>query len=393
MGVRASAEQLHQTLHTMPARSRLWLLLAIFLTFASLTLWSDASAPKSGFWIAAWAGLSALIGVAYAVVWLGYRSLLPIAVILNLLGPALLYRWMPPRGEIRQLSVEEADLLQTRLQVLAFVRGVTTLLAYGAFLNLLRIEGRRSIGAHTEIRLAREIHAGLVPLITGAQGGFEWYGVSRPSGAVGGDLVDVVQRPGQRWTACVADVSGHGVAAGVLMGMFKTALHAACRVTAHPADILTQANEVLTPIKQSNMFVTVAVLSGAGDSDQLEYTLAGHPSLAHVSAHSGEARWVGESQLALGFLDSHSYSATSLRVSGGDRIVIVTDGLIEVFDTRERELGMDGLLRIIKSAARHEALSDMANEVFDAAARHGTQADDQSLIIVRRAYAVPDAPG
>ena len=233
MGVRASAEQLHQTLHTMPARSRLWLLLAIFLTFASLTFWSDASAPTSGFWIAAWAWLSGLIGVAYAVVWLGYRSLLPIAVILNLLGPALLYRWMPPRGEIRPLSVEEAELLQTRLQVLAFVRGVTTLLAYGAFLNLLRIEGRRSIGAHTEIRLAREIHAGLVPLITGAQGGFEWYGVSRPSGAVGGDLVDVVQPSGQQWIACVADVSGHGVAAGVLMGMFKTALHSACRVDRH----------------------------------------------------------------------------------------------------------------------------------------------------------------
>jgi hypothetical protein len=45
----------------------------------------------------------------------------------------------------------EAGLLQTRLQMLAFVRTVTTLLAYGAFLNLLRIEGRRSIGAHTEI--------------------------------------------------------------------------------------------------------------------------------------------------------------------------------------------------------------------------------------------------
>ena len=64
--------------------------------------------------------------------------------------------------------------------------------------------------------------------------------------------------------------------------------------------------------------------------------------------------------------------------------------MIEVFDQHERELGMDGLLRIIKTAARLEALSDMASEVFAAAAaRHGTQADDQSLIIVRRAYAAP----
>jgi serine phosphatase RsbU (regulator of sigma subunit) len=383
MGVRASAEQLHQTLHTMPPRSRVWLLLAIFLTFASLTLWSDASASSSGFWIAAWAWLSGLIGVAYAVVWLGYRSLLPVAVALNLLGPALLYRWMPPRREIRPLSLEQAGQLQTRLQIVAFARTATTLLAYGAFLNLLRIEGRRSIGAHTEIRLAHEIHAGLVPLITGGQGGFEWYGVSRPSGAVGGDLVDVVHPPGQGWTACVADVSGHGVAAGVLMGMFKTALHSACRVTVNPADVLTQVNEVLTPLRQSNMFVTVAVLSG-GDGDRVDYALAGHPSLVHVAGDTGEARWVGESQMAVGFIDAYRYSGAPLHVSRGDRIVIVTDGLIEVFDQRERELGVDGLLRIVAAAARHDALADMATEVFAASARYGTQSDDQSLIILKR---------
>ena len=64
-----------------------------------------------------------------------------------------------------------------------------------------------------------------------------------------------------------------------------------------------------------------------------------------------------------------------------------------MFHQHERELGMDGLLRIIKTAARHEALSDMANEVFAAAARHGTQADNQSLIIVRRAYGSLMRPG
>jgi hypothetical protein len=139
-------------------------LLAIFLTFASLTLWSDASPATSGFSIpvAAWASLSGLIGVGHAVVGVGYRRLPPVVIAVNfLIGPAMLYRAMPHKGAS---SLKQAQVLQKRLQVLAFARAATTLLAYCSFVMLLRIEGRRSIGAHTEIRLAREmIHAGLVP--------------------------------------------------------------------------------------------------------------------------------------------------------------------------------------------------------------------------------------
>jgi serine phosphatase RsbU (regulator of sigma subunit) len=114
--------------------------------------------------------------------------------------------------------------VEARLSVLGTVRIVMSLVAYASFTAVLRLEGERSIGAHTEIRLAREIHTALVPLMAGRVAGLEWYGVSHPSGEVGGDLVDVVSDASGTWTACVADVSGHGVAAGVLMGMFKTAL-------------------------------------------------------------------------------------------------------------------------------------------------------------------------
>lgn len=102
---------------------------------------------------------------------------------------------------------------------------------------------------------------------------------------------------------------------------------------------------------------------------------------------SGRARWVGESQIAVGFIDAIRYHTTSLQVSRGDLIVVVTDGLIEVFDRRERELGAGGLLRIIEAAARRDSLAESADEIFAACARYGTQSDDQSLLLVRRASA------
>jgi serine phosphatase RsbU (regulator of sigma subunit) len=388
MGWRARNRELQQTLRTMPVQSRMWLLLAVFLTFASLALSSDASAAASGFWIrvAAWAWLSGVIGVGYGVAGFGYRKLLPFVIALNVVGPVLLYRWTPPRAELQALSLEQVDLLQTRLQILASVRTVTTLLAYSSFIALLRVEGRRSIGAHTEIRLAREIHAGLVPIATGQSGSLEWYGASHPSGEVGGDLVDVVCDSGLPWTACVADVSGHGVAAGVLMGMFKTALRAAHRTGGDSAAVLTQVNAVLQPIKQANMFVTAALLS-KDENDQLDYVLAGHPSLLYVERTSGQARWVGESQIAVGFAAGARYSAAPIAVAPGDLIVVVTDGLVEVFDRHDRDLGADGLRRIVEAAARRASLVEIADDIFAACARYGTQTDDQSLLLLRRTLA------
>jgi hypothetical protein len=65
-------------------------------------------------------------------------------------------------------------------------------------------------------------------------------------------------------------------------------------------------------------------------------------------------------------------------------VAVVTDGLIEVFDRRQQELGADGLLRIVEGAARQERLSDMAAEIFAGCAKYGVQTDDQSLLLVRR---------
>src|SRR5579875_2389390 len=93
---------------------------------------------------------------------------------------------------------------------------------YGLFLYSFITEGRRYYDTLTEIRLAGAIHRSLVPEIQTVVNPFEFYGCSWPSGEVSGDLVDLVQY-NRGWFAYVADVSGHGVPAGVLMTMVKSA--------------------------------------------------------------------------------------------------------------------------------------------------------------------------
>ncbi len=381
--LRERDRQFRQTLGFMPRRSRALFGVAIFTTFTAFALSVDRLPTDAHFWlrmviVAVYTGV---LGLGYAFSSFGFRQLLPFVIAFNVLGSLAFSRWLMPGAPPDVLSAVDIAGVETRLRVVRILQSVMAVTGYSCFIGLLRLEGRRSVSAHTEIRLAHDIHASLAPPVSGESAALEWYGASHPSGEVGGDLVDVVDDD-EAWRACIADVSGHGVAAGVLMGMFKTALRAAWRRTHDPAAALTEVNAVLGPIKQSNMFVTAVALT-CRVSGTFDYVLAGHPSLLHVSQATGGARWIGDAEMALGLVDTTVYHAASFEAAAGDLVVVVTDGLIEVFDRRDRELGTDGLLPIAAAAAKRSTLQETAAEILAACARHGAQTDDQSLLLMR----------
>ena len=381
--LRERDRQFRQTLGFMPRRSRALFGVAIFTTFTAFALSVDRLPTDAHFWlrmviVAVYTGV---LGLGYAFSSFGFRQLLPFVIAFNVLGPLAFSRWLMPGAPPDVLSAVDIAGVETRLRVVRILQSVMAVTGYSCFIGLLRLEGRRSVSAHTEIRLAHDIHASLAPPVSGESAALEWYGASHPSGEVGGDLVDVVDDD-EAWRACIADVSGHGVAAGVLMGMFKTALRAAWRRTHDPAAALTEVNAVLGPIKQSNMFVTAVALT-CRVSGTFDYVLAGHPSLLHVSQATGGARWIGDAEMALGLVDTTVYHAASFEAAAGDLVVVVTDGLIEVFDRRDRELGTDGLLPIAAAAAKRSTLQETAAEILAACARHGAQTDAPSLLLMR----------
>jgi serine phosphatase RsbU (regulator of sigma subunit) len=122
-------------------------------------------------------------------------------------------------------------------------------LGYTCFAYVSVTEGRRYARVHAEIELATEIHHVLVPSIDTKLGGFEFYGASAPSGEVGGDLIDLAGSD-EAWVAYVADVSGHGVAPGLVMGMVKSAARRLLSSGAGSAHLMARLSEVLFPLKK-----------------------------------------------------------------------------------------------------------------------------------------------
>lgn len=270
--------------------------------------------------------------------------------------------------------------LHKQLLALSIGSIVSVVLGYILFIAFFTKQGGQLFRAQTEIALAAEIHRALVPAITRRLGAFELYGASVPSGAVGGDLVDVVA-DSQSWTAYVADVSGHGVSAGVLMAMFKTAVHTQA-ANAAPQILLRKVNRTLYPLKTDNTFVTAGVLHSNGDG-QLSLALAGHPALLRYCRSTGEVREYPPADMPVGILPEESFTAAPVACESGDVLLLVTDGLTEVFDSKGQEMGF-GPLRVGLAEWAGLPLPELFTRLRDVALKTGPQLDDQTMLIVRR---------
>ncbi len=268
---------------------------------------------------------------------------------------------------------------RTQIIVLSLGAIASVISGYTLFVTFLAQQGSRLFRAQTEIALASEIHRTLVPQIHQTLGCYELFGASVPSGEIGGDLVDVTG-DANSWTAYVADVSGHGVSAGLLMAMFKTAVRTRALDT-KPDLLLQEVHRALYPLKTNNMFVTAGFLGCAGD--QLTLSLAGHPALLRYCKRSGTVEEHPTLDLPLGILPEQAFSTQSLACDSGDVLLLLTDGLTEVFDKHGKEMGVEPIkAELARSAAL--PLGDLFTQLRQVALGAGHQDDDQTMLLVRK---------
>jgi hypothetical protein len=333
--------------------------------------------------------LFGVFGVLYAVVAFVLRGKLwlifPIIVL-----QMMLISWLFPDLPIpTQLGVTDLARLHGRLILAGAATMAGMTLGYTCFVYVVVSEGQRYLGVYAEMALATEIHRVLVPPIDTRIGYFEFYGRSAPSGQVGGDLIDVVQSD-RGWIAYVADVSGHGVAPGVVMGMVKSAARMQLSSGERRDELLERLNSVLHPIMKPEMFVTFAYVAWNGE--RLEYSLAGHPPILHYHAATEEISEISCSNVPLGMFDRGQFDSASVACNPDDLFLLLTDGLLDVTNATDQEFGLAGVRAVI---AVHGGSPSNAvfHAVMDAATRHGRVTDDQSLLLVRCHVRSPETGG
>jgi serine phosphatase RsbU (regulator of sigma subunit) len=353
--------------------------LVVFLLFASVgfvSLQMDI-VEHSGRDVLLAVALSGTFAVGYAAC--GITRRYSLFALLGLTQFFLEYWLHRIAGPHRSLA-GQAGLLHHQLVSLGMGAMFSIILGYVLLILFVGRLGKSYFRVQAEVKLAGEIHASLVPAIQKRIGQFEFCGLSQPSGEVGGDLVDVTETQ-DRWTGYIADVSGHGVSSGVLMAMFKTAMRTRLQEGDSPAQALDGVHRALFPLKPPNMFVTVAVLQ-SNEANRIHFASAGHPPVLHYHQKSGSVTEYPSHDAPLGLLRGQTFSESTIESLPGDVLMILTDGLSEVFDRHGEELGLEA----IKSAFAEHAdlpLPHMLAKLRAVARDFGGQSDDQTVLLAR----------
>lgn len=354
--------------------------LGVFLLFAPLPMLiaSDIKPERTIgitlFWLA-YGGLLAVAWAASRTVW---KPLLPVAILLTLcMSLSWAFRW--PAALVMPMARPGLDGVGIALILIA---------AYVVFVIFISGEGVRTLRMQAELSLARQIHETLAPRIELRRDHLEALARSDASAEMGGDLIDFVERADGGMDLYLADVSGHGVKAGVVMAMVKSAirmrlLHERSHADSL-ADLLSDLNRVVCQVGSPEMFVTFACLRIGPDGRAAEYALAGHPPILRVRA-GGQVDSLDNAHMPLGIDEAEAYTSARVDCAAGDTFVLYTDGLTEAADPSGRQLGQAGFSKIAASNA-DSALGGMFDAIFRDVRRHsGTagQGDDQTLLLAR----------
>ncbi len=185
----------------------------------------------------------------------------------------------------------------------------------------------------------------------------------------------------RRYSHPYADISGHGLPAGQLMGMLKTAMRLAVQFRQMPVAALESVDHVLPDLKEREMYATLALLRFDG-SREAEYALAGHLPILHYRHGSRDTARLSMEQLPLGLIPGGSYASKRVIYSPRDLFLMVTDGITEVANARDEEFGLTRLQELLtRHAAR--ALPEIWDLIMQEVRQYGLPQDDQSLLLLR----------
>jgi sigma-B regulation protein RsbU (phosphoserine phosphatase) len=236
-----------------------------------------------------------------------------------------------------------------------------------------------------EMELAAQIQRGILPRALPVVPGYELLGWTRPARHVGGDYFDVLPLPQGRLGVLVADVSGKGVSAALLVSTLHSALRLLLARGASKQELLTVVNAHLVEFSAANKFATLLLADLDPESGALTYVNAGHNPGLLVRREGGSEQLAARS-VPIGLLPAALFVEAATELRCGDLLCLYSDGVTEATSRDGEELGLDRLTALLE---RHrEAPLPTIEAAIDAALRDFTrglpQGDDQTVLLLRR---------
>lgn len=237
-------------------------------------------------------------------------------------------------------------------------------------------ERERNARFNKEALEAQQIQQQLLPKSSLLLPGFSVSGATLPAGAVGGDWYDYIELPDGKWGFVLADVSGKGMAAALLMSATRGVFRAITENIASPGEVLARINRSLLRDFPAGRFVTM--IYGVLDPAQRTFTFAnaGHPWPVVLN---GTCTQMVETKtgLPLGIADA-AYSESVVALKDGARVLLYSDGISEALNDLQQEFGTGRLAEVVKKP--HISTEMILNDVREFA--DGQPAFDDATVVL-----------
>jgi serine/threonine protein phosphatase PrpC len=358
-------------------------LLAVFCLFASIGIVTDSMdmgqqpALRFAFTVLLIGGFAtcyAVSGITLRHRW--WIAFLPLFT-LQITCMHFLARLLPEGPALTQLDSAQLSSLRGRLTFDGVAVIISVVLGYVGFLIVSIAEARRRIRIELdkstldhELAAAREMQRIMVPEDLPPAPGYAIESIYRPAALVGGDFFQVTPLRCGQTLVVVGDVSGKGLSAAMIVSMLIGMLQTICAITDDPAQILNELNRMLFERKHGGFVTCLAV--------RLD------PSGRVVLANAGHLPpWLNGNKVALAgslplsVVASITAEQETIEMRPGDRLTLLTDGVVEARNQQGELFGFDQTDALIRQGAALPALAEAAVE-------YG-QEDDMTLISVVRA--------
>lgn len=258
---------------------------------------------------------------------------------------------------------------------------------YNAYIYAEAHEKRR---LDDDLQVAQDIQRILLPSSAPTLSGFEISGSNIPAKQVSGDYFDFIPLGENRLGVAIADVSGKGVPASLIMAMCRSVLHSHADSSLSAASVLQKVNHQLFPDIKEDMFISMAYLLLEGDSNRVTLSRAGHDAPLHYSAREQVIKKINPPGMALGIDSGDVFNRItgdfSVTLEQDDCLILYTDGVTEALDSKGMEFGMSKMIESIQASASTSAggvierLTHDLLEFIGASPRN----DDITLIVIRK---------
>ena len=239
-----------------------------------------------------------------------------------------------------------------------------------------------------ELNRATKIQFNLLPERIPNIRGFDMKVYYQSAREVGGDYYDFIPVDREKLGIVVADASGKGVPAGMIMTMARTALHLLARGNPSARDVLVRVNRFIAKDIKNVMFLTILYMVLDVRRMRLQVANAGHNPL--ILWRQGSHRLLTSHGIAVGLdrgpIFEKSIKEELIQIQKGDRVIAYTDGVVECMNERDREFGEERFLHLISRNSEKTSAGFLNSLVSELRAHRGRAEQHDDITVVTFKY-------